>query len=198
MQLARLFNHGILRSIKKDGDKLILEGTIGKEEFTGGSGLPSIGESDAGKVLTVDDGAAKWLPPSGGGGIGSQILNFEVRISDVSDIGSGSFHWDLSDVANTFVTSMLGSPEEGTVVELRNGIIGENMEDGEETYPFATTGIWRDGTQSEFHKALIAEFGMPICFTKSDLTYTVYMTISYDNGTYAFEGAFFNLAAYSS
>lgn len=69
MILPRLFNHGILRSIKKENNKLVLEGTTGKVEFED-SGLPSIGESDAGKVLMVDDGEAKWLwqlPPGSAG-----------------------------------------------------------------------------------------------------------------------------------
>ena len=69
MILPRLFNHGILRSIKKENNKLVLEGTTGKVEFED-SGLPSIGESDAGKVLMVDGGEAKWLwqlPPGSAG-----------------------------------------------------------------------------------------------------------------------------------
>ena len=217
MFLPKLFNHGTLRSIKTDNGKLVLEGTYGKEEFEGGS-LPEGGKQE--QVLMIDDGVPKWLwllPPGTSGkvltktgtgaadiawmyvpsGGGSLILNFEVRMSDVSDIGSGSFYWGLSDVAYISVTSMLGSPAAGTVVELRNGIIGEDVEDGEETNPFATTAIWRDGTQTEFQKALIAEFGMPVYFTSAGLTYTVYMTISYNNGTYAFEGARFSLAHYN-
>lgn len=69
MFLPKLFNHGTLRSIKTEDGKLVLEGTYGKEEFEGGS-LPDIGEDDAGKVLMVDGGEAKWLwqlPPGTAG-----------------------------------------------------------------------------------------------------------------------------------
>ena len=146
-------------------------------------------------VLTKTASGYMWAPPSGGGA-GSQILNFEVRMTDVSEIGNTVFNWNSSNVDGIFVTSMLGSPAAGTVVELRNGIIGENVEDGEETDSFAATAIWRDGTQTEFHKALIAEFGMPVHFMKSERTYTVYMTLSYNNGIYAFEEATFYLSYY--
>ena len=61
MIFPKLFNHGNLKSISVDEGKLVMEGTYGKEEFEGGSGLPEGGYD--GQVIMKDQGEAKWLWP---------------------------------------------------------------------------------------------------------------------------------------
>lgn len=72
MIFPKLFNHGNLKSIKKENNKLIFEGTYGKEEFTD-SGIPSGGS--AGQVLTkTAEGEGWYFPINAQAGEAGQVL----------------------------------------------------------------------------------------------------------------------------